>query len=71
MAAEIKSIKVNLFWCLIAYCPVCRQRFDIADKDDDGYVARNIFNNSWGNLKGYEITCPFCTSELKIKEVEY
>ena len=65
--------KAQLSWSLDVDCPHCGADIDLAtgDYDCDHYIAINVFNNTWGKLKGYEVTCAECDKEFVLGEIEY
>lgn len=64
---------VRLDWSLCVECPSCKKDNDLADgnHDTENDIAIAIFNNKWGDLKGYEIICDNCDLVFKIDKVEY
>lgn len=64
-------IIAQLSWELEVECPGCHNCFDLESQDNEGVIAKAIFNNKWGDLKGYEAKCPICGREFFIDEVEY
>lgn len=72
MTTPIENPVAYLDWSVNVKCPKCGDGFDIkeGDRDCDGLIARAIFGNAWGQLKGHEVTCD-CGHEFKLSAVEY
>lgn len=62
-----------LNWSLDVECPKCGDENDLSrHKHDPEYtIAQAIFNNAWGRLAGWEVTCEHCGHEFSINSVEY
>lgn len=67
----MRAVRAYLSYSVDTKCPYCGENVDIAENDDDYIVAKAIFNNNWGKLKGYVKQCPHCEKEFQIEEVEY
>lgn len=63
-------IKGYLSYNVWVECPVCHDDFDVVDQDDEGYMARELFNNKWSDLE-MELTCPKCQQPILMNDVEY
>jgi hypothetical protein len=65
------SVKVMLDYQLLTNCPECKVLIDLVDQDDDCTIADAVFNNAWDKVQGYEVCCPDCGCDFKIKDIEY
>jgi hypothetical protein len=56
----------RLIWHLLADCPYCEKKFDVAvvDAESDYVIARLIFNNKWDAVLGCDLICSNCEYEF-------
>ena len=66
----MKREEAVLHWQLKTNCPECDINIDLAEEDYPD-IDFAIFNNKWDVLKDYEVMCPECAVEFKIKEIIY
>lgn len=71
MTISLFEACATLSWSLDVECPLCHLNNDLSNDDDDGIVAKAIFNNRWDDLVGEIFTCQECGAEFKLSEVEY
>ena len=65
----MENVEALLNASLDISCPYCNRDIDLFLIDDNDYIMKSIFNNKWNDLRGEEIICQDCGTNMVISDI--